>query len=135
MSDLANLLRHARLYGTECVYETASNGLSEAERIRLRIELDAIERERKGRHRRPARRKGKAEATREAVQLLFADGLNAKAIANKLSLSDRTVRRYLADTNARGQQELIPASETRSVERGIWPKLQSAGNDTPGATA
>jgi hypothetical protein len=122
-----SLLRHARLFGTECVYETAGR-MSDADRLRLRIELDAIDRKRKrGRSRRHTG--GKAEATRSAVLLLAADGLMPKAIANKLHVSDRTVRRYLDGGREQAGQQPKSASQTRTVERRSWPKTRNAGND------
>jgi hypothetical protein len=124
---LTPLLRHAVRFGTEGVYE-AAGGLCEDDRLRLRIELDAIDREQRGRRTR-VRAGGKAEATRGAVLLLAADGLISKAIGVKLHISDRTVRRYLADRNGSGAVSPKSAPQKRMVERHPWPKEQNAGSD------
>lgn len=129
MSDrLAQLLRHARRFGTEGIYEAAAE-FPERERIRLRIELDAIERKQK-RPGRPStnRGHGKAARTREAVLLLASDGLVPKAIANKLQVSDRTVRRYLTARNGKGALPLKSAPQNRMAERSFWPKSRNEGN-------
>ena len=121
---LAPLLRHARRFGTEGVLECAGE-LSEDERIRLQVELDALDRE-QGRKR--SQRGGKAEATRRAVLLLASDGLVPKAIANKLQVSDRTVRRYLTARNGTGALPPKSTPQNRMVERSFWPKSQNEGN-------
>jgi hypothetical protein len=49
-AKLDQFVRHARAFGTECVYETAvQDGLSRANLARLRIELDELDAGRKSR--------------------------------------------------------------------------------------
>jgi hypothetical protein len=97
-------MRHAELFGIECVFETAAEYLPVVEMDRLRIELDAIERER--RHGRftvgKNRRRSETETVRYAVALaqeLAEAGLSSRAIGNKvadkLGLSDAYARRVL----------------------------------------
>jgi len=52
---LDKYLRHKQLYGTELVYECA-HGLTDDEMVRLRVELDAIDRQSKRRPRPVGRR-------------------------------------------------------------------------------
>jgi hypothetical protein len=94
---LAEYMRHAELFGVELVYETASgNGFSERELARLRVELDAIEAGRKrGRFTVGSRRRRTPEETAEAVRMLRDEGLVIAAIADKLGISDRHVKRCL----------------------------------------
>jgi hypothetical protein len=95
------LLRHARKYGAEGVYETAEPIFGEKALGRLRIELDSIEAGRKsgGFTVGKRRRRSKAE-TREAVLALSVDGLVVPAIADKFGLSDFTVKQHLRATGA-----------------------------------
>jgi DNA invertase Pin-like site-specific DNA recombinase len=98
VSDSLNaFIRHARLYGAECVYETASsNGFSERELALLRVALDAIERNRKnGRYTTGHQRRRSPEETIRTVRLLCDGGLVAAAIADKLGISDNYVRKCL----------------------------------------
>ena len=97
--ELAAYLVHARKFGVECVYESAGS-LSPQERRLLRIELDAIERAPSPpRHRRARRRRRSLAETTEMVRELRADGLVVGAIADKLGITDSTVRRCLNSKN------------------------------------
>ena len=102
-ATLDQLIRHAHLFGTECVYENGEQeGLSSAELTRLRIELDELEAGRKSRlgfsigkrHRRSS------DETRAAALALSVEGFVPKAIADNLGISDRTVRGYLKQSGA-----------------------------------
>jgi hypothetical protein len=67
---LDQLIRHARSFGTECVYETGEQeGLSSADLARLRIELDELEAGRKSKHgfKIGKRRRRSSDETREAA--------------------------------------------------------------------
>lgn len=99
---LAEFVRHAQKFGTELVYETASMSLGPRALARLQVELDAIEAGRKsgsgfsiGKRRRRSR-----EQTREAVVQLSVEGFVIPAIADKLGLSDKTVKNYLSEREA-----------------------------------
>jgi DNA invertase Pin-like site-specific DNA recombinase len=113
---LDQLIRHARLFGTECVYETGEQeGLSTADLTRLRIELDELDAGRKSRHGFSIgkRRRRSSDETREAALALSVDGFVPKAIADKLGISDRTVRSYLKQSGATaydGVQDLAKAA-------------------------
>lgn len=94
------LLTHARKFGVDCVYETVAGrcDVTDSDLRRLQIELDAIEADRRTGLRgfgRPARRRRRNGATAESVRLLAAEGLVVSAIADKLGITDSTVRRYL----------------------------------------
>jgi Homeodomain-like domain len=113
---LDQLIRHVRLFGTECVYETGEQeGLPSADLARLRIELDELEAGRKsglgfsiGKQRRRS-----SDETRAAALALSVDGFVPKAIADKLGISDRTVRSYLKQSGAtayEGVQDLPKAA-------------------------
>jgi hypothetical protein len=108
---LAQLLRHARMFGTECVYETGEQaGLSRADLARLRIECDAREAgrtSRTGRFTVGTRRRRSEDETRSAVLALSVDGLVPSAIADKLGIRDRTVRRYLRQTGASAPEPVL----------------------------
>jgi DNA-directed RNA polymerase specialized sigma24 family protein len=100
---LDQLIRHARSFGTECVYETGEEeGPSSADLTRLRIELDELEAGRKSRHGFSIgkRRRRSSDETRAAALALSVDGFVPKAIADKLGISDRTVRSYLKQSGA-----------------------------------
>ena len=92
-----------RLFGTECVYETAEQeGLSSTDLARLRIELDELAAGRKSKlgFSIGKRRRRSSEETRAATLALSVDGFVPKAIADKLGISDRTVRSYLKESGA-----------------------------------
>jgi hypothetical protein len=113
---LNQLIRHAHLFGTECVYETGEQeGLSSADLTRLRIELDELEAGRKSRlgFSIGKRRRRSSDETRAAALALSVDGFVPKAIADKLGISDRTVRSYLKQSGAtayEGVQDLPEAA-------------------------
>jgi hypothetical protein len=105
--SLAEFVTHAKRYGTAQVYETASMSLGPRALARLRIELDAIEASRKsgsgftiGKRRRRSRGQ-----TREAVVQLSVEGFVVPAIADKLGISDKTVRNYLSERPQREARE------------------------------
>jgi hypothetical protein len=99
---LDQLIRHARLFGTECVYETGKEGLPSADLARLRIELDELDAGRKSKHGFSIgkRRRRSSDETRAAALALSVDGFVPKAIADKLGISDPTVRGYLKQSGA-----------------------------------
>jgi DNA-binding NarL/FixJ family response regulator len=96
---LEQLITHARRYGVGGVYEAAELCFGPKALARLQVELDAIEAGRKsgsgfsvGKRRRRSR-----EQTRAAVVQLSLEGFVVPAIADKLGISDKTVRNYLAE--------------------------------------
>lgn len=98
---LDTLLRHARKYGAEGVYETATPLFGEKALERLRVELDSIEAGRKsGGFTVGKRRRRSEEETRQAVLSLSVEGMVVPAIADKMGLSDATVRRHLRKSGA-----------------------------------
>jgi hypothetical protein len=102
-ATLDQFIRHARFFGTECVYETAEQeGLSSADLARLRIELDSLDAGRKSKHGFSIgkRRRRSSDETRAAALALSVDGFVPKAIADKLGISDRTVTGYLRESGA-----------------------------------
>jgi hypothetical protein len=113
---LDQFIRHAHLFGTECVFETGEQeGLSSADLARLRIELDELDAGRKSKHGFSIgkRRRRSADETREAAVALSVDGSVPKAIADKLGISDRTVRSYLKASGAtayEGVQDVAKAA-------------------------
>jgi hypothetical protein len=113
---LDQLIRHAHLFGTECVYETGEQeGLFSADLARLRIELDELEAGRKSKHGFSIgkRRRRSSDETRDGALALSVDGFVPKAIADKLGISDRTVRGYLKQSGATaydGVQEVPKAA-------------------------
>jgi len=93
-------IAHAQAHGVEGVYETASDGfLRRKELMRLRVELDAIAAGKRGRYGTliGKRRRRTSEETRDAVLVLSEEGLVRDAIADKLGISERTVRKHLQD--------------------------------------
>lgn len=96
---LEQYVRHAELYGTECVYETAEEeGHGPTTLALLRIELDSIEAGRKsssGKYTVGKRRRRGADETHRAVVALSTAGLIPAAIANKLDISKNRVQQLL----------------------------------------
>jgi hypothetical protein len=115
-ATLDQLIRHARSFGTECVYETGEQeGLPSVDLARLRIELDELEAGRKSKYGFSIgkRRRRSSDETRAAALALSVDGFVPKAIADKLGISDRTVRSYLKQAGATaydGVQDLPKAA-------------------------
>jgi hypothetical protein len=115
-ATLDQLVRHAHFFGTECVYESGEQeGLASADLARLRIELDELDAGRKSKHGFSIgkRRRRSSDETREAALALSVDGFVPKAIADKLGISDRTVRGYLKQSGATaydGVQDLLEAA-------------------------
>jgi hypothetical protein len=107
---IAALLKHAELFGAECVYETAcQNGFSETELVLLRVDLDAIEARRKnGRFTVGKRRRRSPGETAEVVSLLREHGLVVPAIADRLGVSDAYVRRILGQSRTAEQGAANP---------------------------
>jgi len=100
---LEKLIRHANLFGTVCVFETAEpEGLSSAALARLRIELDELDVGCKSKQGFSIgkRRRRSSDETRAAALALSVDGFVPKAMADKLGISDRTVRGYLKQSGA-----------------------------------
>ena len=86
LATLAAFVRHARLFGTECVAGTAADYLEPAELNRLMIELDAIDRGQKSSRgfRIGKRRRRRSDETAAMVAQLRSEGLVPSAIADKL---------------------------------------------------
>lgn len=88
-----DFVRHARLYGTECVAEAASNYLGERSMALLRVELDVIRRglQSSRGYSVGKRRRRSAKETASAVVQLSVEGLIPAAIADKLGINDSYV--------------------------------------------
>jgi hypothetical protein len=122
---LAEFVRHAELFGSECVFETAEHCLDERELRHLRIELDTIEAERieaerrRGRYRVGRKRRRTRAESQAAIQFLLDEGLTRGEVAGKLGLSLRTMdfyltpneRRMTADLTSRIRRHKTPANE------------------------
>ena len=85
--DLDALVRHADRFGPECVYEAGESILPHDDLV-LRVHVDGLAGRRRG-------RRGRDEMI-EAARLLRAEGKVVSVIADKLGVSDKTVRAYLA---------------------------------------
>jgi hypothetical protein len=90
------LLTHARKFGSECVYETATTYLARRELAMLRSELDELSSSSK-RSRRPTTSKHRRTDLDliEQVIVLRDEGLVPAAIADKLNLGERRIRSIL----------------------------------------
>lgn len=90
---LQEYVRHAELFGIDCVYETAEElGLPAVDMALLRIELDDIEARRMGsRYTVGKRRRRSADETHRAVVALSVAGLVTAAIADKLGIGEKRV--------------------------------------------
>jgi hypothetical protein len=127
MTKLRDYLRHAQLYGSDCVYETAATHLAAGELALLRIELDQLERRAvKGRFARKARKRRRSgEETLIAVVTLREQGLVVGAIADKLGISIKVVKELLATHRRRQraapEQNLpVPLSAAAGCRRCGW---------------
>lgn len=102
MTTLHAFTLHARRHGTELVEETAALYLPADELTSLRIELDVLERGRRGTNgfSNGRRRKRSTEETAEMVNHLLAGGLVPEAVADKLGISDNHLRRVLSPSKA-----------------------------------
>ena len=93
MPTLAEFVRHAELFGTECVYETAESYLSGTELVQLDRELTRIDTDRRKRFGSvPTCKRMSVERKREVVAFLDREGLPDSRIANQLGVSERWVR-------------------------------------------
>jgi hypothetical protein len=120
MSRLADYVRHAELFGIECVYESASD-LDEREAALLRVELDRIEAARKNGHYTVGKRRRRSpEETRTLILALRAEGLVDQAIATRLGIGVARVRRLVRDHPK-------TALQTRMVERQKWSRNRNLG--------
>jgi hypothetical protein len=113
ITTLQEYVRHAELFGTECVYETAlEEGHGPRTLARLRVELDSIEASRKSRRGftiGKRRRRPKAE-TRAAVEVLSLEGLVPSAIAHKLGISEKATKEHLRALRGRTESALAAAA-------------------------
>jgi DNA-binding CsgD family transcriptional regulator len=87
---LEQLVRHAQLFGSECVFETGECCLGARELARLRTALDVVD----ARRRFGRRRVSEIERT-EQVRLLAAEGRTSAEIAASLGIGVRRVDRLL----------------------------------------
>jgi transposase-like protein len=123
-TEIERFARHAELFGTACVLETAELYLGERELLRLRIELDTIEANRRGRRSgvRVGRRRRVPELERaEQAQQLVAGGLTSSEAAAQLGISARSAERLLR--LARGGQGRSSA--------GASPSPRPRAHETP----
>jgi hypothetical protein len=103
---LAQLIRHAELYGTDLVYETAEDFLAESELVQLALELNRIDgRARKGVHdfrRRPKLKRLSTAQKLKTVAFLIKEGAPHSRIAMHLGVTERQVRRLARETRKTG---------------------------------
>jgi len=101
-ATLEGFVAHARTHGVDMVADTAALYLSEPDLVRLRVELDLIERGRKGRNgfNTGQRRRRSPEEIERAFDVLREDGLVPAAIADKLGLSEDALRRAVSRSKA-----------------------------------
>jgi hypothetical protein len=108
-------LRHAELFGPESVIEVAEQLLPEREVARLRVEVDALHRRSSRRASRLPRRRRSTQETLIAVVALREQGLVIGYIAEKLSITEKTVKELLArhrreSASPQGGKQVLDAS-------------------------
>jgi FixJ family two-component response regulator len=104
---LASLIRHAELFGVECVYETGEQYLRESELVQLAIELERIanEHQQGKRFRKPVqRRRLTKEQKLRTVSYLVDEGLPNSRIATHLGVSERQVERLRREAREQAAQ-------------------------------
>jgi hypothetical protein len=128
---LEEFVRHAERFGTECVYETAAEGyLGERELRRLRIELDSIEvARRSGRYHVGRRRRRSRAETRVAAQVLADRGLTRVEIAEKMSVSVKTIDNALSPGAVQATQTL--RSDVRGMKTPANEGVKTGGSSPP----
>jgi hypothetical protein len=107
-------LRHAHLFGTELVIETAAQLLPERELARLRVEIDPLSRRIRRRFGPSPRRRRSTEETMLAAVDMRKEGLVIGLIAEKLAITERTVKALLA-RHRREQRESAPQQGEKQV--------------------
>jgi hypothetical protein len=107
-------LRHAQLFGTELVIETAARLLPERELARLRVEIDPLSRRRRRRFAPSPRRRRSTMETMLACVDMREQGLVIGLIAEKLSISEKTVKELLA-RHRREQGRSAPRQDGKQV--------------------
>jgi hypothetical protein len=97
MTTLKDFIRHAELFGTECVHETAEDHLPPSQLLRLRVDLDRIDRDRKagGRYSVGTRRRRSAAETQQAAVQLSVEGLTTAEIGSKLGITPERAQRLV----------------------------------------
>jgi transposase-like protein len=105
---------------------------------RLRIELEAIDAGRKvglrGFGRLPRRRRS-ADETLEAVRQLACEGLVVSAIADKLGVSDQTVRRCLTAGNGPANPHGYAVKSALNGKDGLAPAQSGSAQNPPAQLA
>jgi hypothetical protein len=97
---LSEFLRHAELYGTDQVYETAQAFLAESELVQLALELNRIDGKPTGRRfsGKPTRRKRLSREQRiQGAEFLRAEGVPNSRIATHLGVSERRVEQLFQE--------------------------------------
>jgi hypothetical protein len=120
MTELHYYLRHAQLYGAECVYETAATHLPAGELALLRVELDRIDAHQpRGRFASKTRKRRRSrEETLAAAVALREQGLVIGAIADKLAITCKVAKELLATHRRRqraARSEQVPLPPRRAV--------------------
>jgi len=116
-ATLAEYVRHAELFGSECVYETAEVDLSGTELIQLDRELTRIDTERRRRFGKvPQRKRMSLERKRQTVVWLTNEGLPATRIAEQLGLSVRRVEELRQDARRIAAESSEPAKNVKLGE-------------------
>jgi hypothetical protein len=107
-------LHHAKVYGTELVIETAEGLLPERDLARLRVEMDALDRRPSRRFSRLPRRRRSTEETMLAAVAMREQGLVTGYIAERLAITEKTVKALLA-RHRREQRQSAPQQGEKQV--------------------
>jgi len=104
---LAEFIRHAELYGTELVYETAEDFLGESELMQLLLELNRIDGKPAPGHRftKPTKRRRLTTAQQiKAAEYLRAEGAPNSRIATHLGVGVKRVETIFKEARRRAQE-------------------------------
>jgi predicted transcriptional regulator len=115
---LEQFLRHARLFGSDLVIETAEPLLTERELVRLRVEIDSLVRRSSRRLSRSPRRRRPTEETMLAAVAMREEGFVIGYIAEKLGVTEKTVRELLARHR---RESASPQGPHQGLDRPLRP--------------
>lgn len=133
---LAQFIRHAELYGTEQVYETAQDFLAESELVQLALELNRVDGKPTGKRfsGKPKRRKRlSTEQKIQAAEFLRAEGAPNSRIATHLGIGERQVERLFQQ--ARERRRAAREALQPDISAGDTPALDRSGLGREGVGA